>query len=142
GPVEVALGRDHGDHHRGQKKDEPLRGEKVDEGNDAPLRQHGEGEEQQDGGEEVDELRAVVREHQRSSSTCTSRASTASMNAVPRNSGARKMRIFALSISIAASAAPPTASLAANAGSARTSPSQSPPWATPNGKNSASPMHE
>src|SRR5262245_3739670 len=141
-PVEVRLSGDHRHQRRGQEQDEPLGREKVDERKDAPLRQHGEGEQQQHRREQVDELRAVVGEHQRSSSTCTSRASTASMNAVPRNSGARKMRIFALTISIAASAAPPAASLAANAGSARTRPSKSPPWATRNGKNNASPRQE
>ena len=62
---------------------------------------------------------------------------------MPRNSGARKMRIFADSVSISASAKPPTASLAISAGAAPSSASQSVPLTTmPNGKNSARPMHE
>ena len=64
------------------------------------------------------------------------------MNAVPRNSGARKIRIFAETVSISARRKPPTASLTTSAGSASSSPVASPPCAIPNGKNSAMPMQE
>ena len=62
---------------------------------------------------------------------------------MPRNSGARKIRIFAETVSISASAKPPAPSLATRAGTASAMAPQSPsPPAMPNGKNSASPMHE
>ena len=65
------------------------------------------------------------------------------MKAVPRNSGARKMRIFADSVSINASANPPNASLATSSGAADSSASPSAPLTTmPNGTNSARPIHE
>ena len=64
------------------------------------------------------------------------------MNAVPRNSGARKIRIFAESVSISARRKPPTASFSTSAGSASKSPVASPPSAIPNGKKSAIPMQE
>lgn len=56
---------------------------------------------------------------------------TASRNAVARNSGTRKIRIFALAVSTTASAAPPAISLTKSAGTANTSASGSPAAAIP-----------
>jgi len=73
----------------------------------------------------------------------TSIASTASRNAVPRNSGARKILSFADSVSMTASAAPPTTSLTTSAGADQAIARQSSlTSAIPNGRNSAMPMHE
>ena len=62
---------------------------------------------------------------------------------MPRNSGARKIRIFADSVSISASAKPPTSSLATRIGTAATMASQLVlPSAMPTGMKIARPMHE
>ena len=69
--------------------------------------------------------------------------STASRNAVPRNSGARKMRIFADSVSISASSDAADRELGDE--HRRRAEHREPVGAAsamPNGKNSARPMHE
>src|SRR5258705_2506512 len=133
------------DDPRGDCEGKPLRGEQVDEREHAALRQHRKREQQQNRREQVDELR-VERgsgHDQLPRSWVTSMPSTASRNAVPRDSGARKIRIFAESVSISANAAPPIASFAISAGAAPSISRQSPPAsAMPIGKNNASPMHE
>jgi hypothetical protein len=91
-----------------RKEHQALQHEQVDQRQDAALRQHGEAEQQHHRRAQVDELAGKAgsgwsgRGGSRpvSSSRCTSMASTASRKAVPRNSGARKMRILALSVSI------------------------------------------
>lgn len=72
----------------------------------------------------------------------TSSPITASRKAVARNSGTRKMRILALRVSTRASSTPPMASLITNTGKAMISASGASASATPQGKNSASPMQE
>ena len=67
---------------------------------------------------------------------------TASRKAVARNSGTRKMRILAASVSSTASAMPPIASLNTSTGSASSRASGACASATPQGKNSARPMQE
>ncbi len=66
--------------------------------------------------------------------------STASRNAVARNSGARKMRSFADTVSVTASATPPTMSFAASASTAVGSPPHRPASAMPHGTKSAMPI--
>src|SRR6187200_977624 len=125
------------DHRRRQRKHQPLRGEQVDQRNDPALREHRERKQQEDGREEIDQLLAdrERRHDQLPSSRLTSIPSTASRKAVPRNSGARKMRIFAESVSITASDAPPIASFRTSAGAAPSIATKSAPSAMPNGKN-------
>src|SRR6266508_3115427 len=123
---------------------EALRRKQVDQCEHAALRQHREREEQQHRGEQIDQLsgeRQVA--HQLPSSRLTSIPRTASRKAVPRNSGARKMRIFAASVSISARTNPPIASLPISTGVAMSIASQSSlAPAMPYGKKSASPMHQ
>src|SRR3979490_1623045 len=90
------------DDPRGDRESEALRGEQVDERKNAALRQHRKREQQQDRREQIDELSVERRSghDQLPRSWLTSIPSTASRNAVPRNSGARKIRIFAESVSI------------------------------------------
>src|SRR3954452_25378547 len=134
-----------GDDRRRCGQCETLHREQIDEIEHAALGKHRKRHQQQDRCEQVDELgveRDVLHRHQPPRSWCTSMASTARGNAVPRNSGARKMRILALRVSMRASANPPTASLATRTGVAPRTSSQSwLPEAMPNGMNNAKPMH-
>src|SRR5437879_11630614 len=140
----MGLMRHVGNDSRRAGEREALRGKEVDQRQHTALRQHREREQQQHRGEQVDQLgRKGQVAHQLPSNRLTSIPSTASRKAVPRNSGARKMRIFADKVSISASANPPTASLAMSTGVApRTSSQSKLPWAIPNGRKSARPMHE
>src|SRR5665213_2858471 len=130
---------------RGYRERQSLCRVQVDQRQHAALREHREGQQQQQRRQQVNELRVERSDghaNQLPSSRLTSIASTASRNAVPRNSGARKIRSLADSVSIRASAAPPQRSLATRIGAAPSSARQSLPSAMPKGKKSASPMHE
>src|SRR5579885_3295199 len=118
-----------------------LGGEQVEQAEDAPLREHGEGQQQQHRGGEMDELGGPrqVGHAQLPSSSRTKSPSTASRNAVARNSGARKMRILALTVSSSARPAPAAANLSATTGRAASIPEPT-RSGSPQGRNSAKPM--
>src|SRR3990167_9064990 len=94
----------------------PLPGEQLDEREHAPLRQHGEREQQQQRREQVDELAAERLAHgQPRTRKWVSMPSTASRNAPERHSETRNRRILARNVSMSASPAPASASLPASA---------------------------
>src|SRR4029453_10710472 len=109
---------------RGGEEDRSLPCEKLDEPPRPTLRQHGEGDEQEPGAETVQELGGESRRGHRGHaprSRCTRRPSTARRKAIARNSGARKMRSLAETVSTSASAAPARASLSSSATTASAS---------------------
>ena len=95
GIIQVVLVGGPGHDHGGNAQHQSLPGEQVDQRQHAALRQHGEGDQQQQCGEQVDELAGQVHAMLSSSRKWMSMPSTASRKAVPRNSGTRKMRILA-----------------------------------------------
>src|SRR5437879_8751021 len=140
----MGLMRHVGNDSRRAGEREALRGKEVDQRQHTALRQHREREQQQHRGEQVDQLsREGQVAHQLPRSRLTSIPSTASRKAVPRNSGARKMRIFADNVSISARTNPPMASLPISTGVATRIASQSSlALAMPYGKKSDRPMHQ
>src|SRR5450830_1316902 len=96
--------------------------EEIDQRGDAPLRDHGKRQHQNQCGKQVYQLRDEL-DHEIPSKMFTSSPITASKKAVPRNSGTRNNRILALRVSIKASKKPPTASLISSTGSANSSAS-------------------
>src|SRR5512133_403208 len=123
--------------HQGRALDH----EQIDQGDDAPLRDHGERQHQDQGRKQIDQLGREL-DHPTPSKMLTSSPITANKKAVPRNSGTRKIRILALAVSIMAIKTPPKANLMMSTGSASNSASGAWASATPHGKNSAKPMQE
>src|SRR6516162_7311292 len=132
-----------GDEERRDEEHRPLHGEEIDEVHDAALGEHRERQEQQEGCAQVEELE-VERDTghgQTRSSRCTRSPSTAKRKAVARNSGARKTRSFADTVSSTARSAPATASLAASTGiEARSATGALSRVERPQGMNKAKPM--
>src|SRR4029079_4276900 len=109
---------------------------------DATLREHRKRDQQQQRRHQIDQLVGERQAHAGlpSSRKGVSVPSTASRNAIPRNSGTRKMRILAETISSTARPAAASASLASRAAIDSGIIPQLPARAMPQGTNSAMPM--
>src|SRR5678815_5843051 len=127
---------------RGNAEQRTLERKQIDEGNDPPLRQHGERHQQQHRGARVEQLQVPrrIRHRQAPSNRWTSMPSTANRNAVARNSGARNTRSFAETVSMNAMPTPASTSFAARTNDDTARPSGA--WLVdrPHGMNRAKPM--
>src|SRR5581483_6656114 len=142
----VVLARAPGEQHCREQKQRALHGQEVDQVDDPTLRQHREGQQQQQRRAEVQELQveggAGYHVLQPPNNRCTSKPSTANRNAPARYSGARKTRSFADTVSISARPTPATASFTPSRGmEAISAPGPLPPVETPHGRNNAKPIH-
>jgi len=95
----------------GERDDERMQREDIDEGKDAVLVQQHEADEHEAAGEEVGDVQFQMAHYTLRETNRSNAASKPSIRATPRKSETRNTRILAVTVSKTASRKPPTASL-------------------------------